>query len=208
MATLGDSRVPQAGPAPQAPRLRRSGRYRWTVEQFYWLDRAGIFEDRHVELLDGQIHEMTVDPPHATAGGLTVEALRLAFGVGYVVRDQHPLDLGRRSLPEPDVAVVVGSARDYARTHPRTALLIVEVSDTTLRKDRKIKAHLYAQAGIADYWIVNLVDRHLEIHRNPRPDPDRKGRFRYADVTILKSGDHASPLAKPEARIAVADLLP
>ncbi len=106
------------------------------------------------------------------------------------------------------MAVVIGSARDYAEAHPTGALLIVEISDATLRKDQTIKTHLYARAGIQDYWILNLVDRQLEIYRRPVPDPEKPGRFRYADVTIVPAEGHAAPLAKPEARIAVADLLP
>jgi Uma2 family endonuclease len=124
------------------------------------------------------------------------------------VRSQGGLDLGNRQQPIPDVAVVPGSPRDHARDHPTSALLVVEVSDTTIRYDRGFKAHLYARAGISDYWIVNLGDRQLEIHRNPGPDPDRASRFCYAEVTVIPADGQASPLARPEALIAVADLLP
>ncbi len=122
---------------------------------------------------------------------------------------RQPIDLGRRTQPEPDAAVVAGQPRDFAN-HPRNALLIVEVSDTSLNYDRRVKAHLYAQAGFLDYWIVNLVHRQLEVHRNPQPDPDpiHKGRFHYADVTIVPADGFATPLAAPGARVAVADLLP
>ena len=208
MATTDESRKSEA-PEPSRPAFRRrSGRYRWTAEQYYRLGDLDFFPDRHVELIEGEIYEMTIDPPHAVAVGLLEIVLRGTFGVGYTIRTQQPLDFGRRSQPEPDVAVVPGSPRDYARAHPRTARLIVEVSDATLRKDRVLKAHLYARAGIADYWIVNLVDRQLEIRRNPGPDPSRRGRFAYADVTIVPATGHASPLAAPQAVIAVADLLP
>ncbi len=132
----------------------------------------------------------------------------MIFGAGWVVRETKPLDTGRRSLLEPDFYVVAGSIRDYMMVHPTTAALVVEISDSTLRKDRTIKAHLYAQAKLPDYWIVNLVDRQLEVHRNPGPDPSRKGRFRYADVTIVPESGRISPLAAPQAEIAVADLLP
>jgi Uma2 family endonuclease len=208
MATVDDRKTQDSPDPPRAPRLRRSGRYRWTVEQFYWLDRMGLFEDRHVELLEGEIYEMTINPPHAASTGITRNTLQAVFGAGHCAREQKPLDIGRKTMPEPDVAVCVGSERDYTRTHPRRALLVVEVSDTTLRKDRKIKGHIYAHAGITDYWIVNLVDRQLEICRNPGPDPDRKGRYRYAEVTIVPADGFASPLARPNARVAVADLLP
>src|SRR5205823_3839971 len=110
--------------------------------------------------------------------------------------------------PQPDVAVVVGDPRDYASKHPTTAVLLIEVSDSSLRQDRRVKAHRYTQVGIADYWIVNLVDRQLEIHRHPGPDPQRKGQYRYADLTIVPATGAATPLAAPGAVIAAADLLP
>jgi Uma2 family endonuclease len=169
---------------------------------------AGLFEDRHVELINGDLYELVVKPPHDTSVALVVEALRASFGAGYVIRDQKALDLGRRNQLIPDVAVVRGQIRDYAAVAPRTALLIVEVSDSTLRKDRTIKAHRYARIGILDYWIVNLVDRQLEIHHDPGPDPAHRRRFRYADVTIVPANGHATALAMPQAQIAVADLLP
>jgi len=93
--------------------------------------------------------------------------------------------------------------------HPTTAALVVEISEATLRKDRTLKApHLRNRPGIADYWIVNLVDRQLEVHRNPGADPARRGRFRYADVTTVAESGRIAPLAAPESPIAVADLLP
>lgn len=207
MATLGDRRRGPSEP-PQLKRRRRSGRYRWTAEQFAWLGEAGVFDDGRVELLDGELYEMTINPPHATATGLASQVLQAAFGPGYVIREQKPLDLGRRSAPEPDVAVVVGSLRDYNASHPTGALLVVEISDTTLRKDRTLKAHIYAAAGIEEYWIVNLVDRQLEVHRRPGADPARRGRFRYAEITMIGPDGHAAPLGAPAARVAVADLLP
>jgi Uma2 family endonuclease len=208
MATTDESRQAEGPGRPRPVTRRRSGRYRWTAGQYYRLGDLGFFQDRHVELIEGEIYEMTIDPPHAVAVELLGDVLRRTFGVGYSIRTQQPLDFGRRTQPEPDAAIVAGSPRDYAQAHPKTARLIIEVSDSTLRKDRVLKAHIYARAGIADYWIVNLVDRQLEIRRNPGPDPSRRGRFTYADATIVPATGHASPLAAPQARIAVADLLP
>jgi Uma2 family endonuclease len=208
MSTTHDPRSTQSeerarlifGPGPR--------RLRWTADQYYRLAELGFFRNRRVELIDGDIIAMSaVNPPHSIGLDLLGDALRAAFGPGCRVRIQQPLDIGRRTQPEPDAAVVRGLARDFV-DHPRNALLLVEVSDTTLRYDRHVKAHLYALAGLADFWIVNLVDRQLEVHRNPGPDPDRKGRFRYADVTVVPAEGHATPLAAPQARIAVADLLP
>jgi Uma2 family endonuclease len=178
------------------------------VDQVYKLAEMGFFDDKHVELIDGVLYQMTINPPHAVAVGIIGDILRDRFGGGVCVRMEKPLDFGRRNLPEPDFAVVNGAHRDYLKGHPKTARLIVEVSDSTLRKDRVLKAHLYARAGIADYWIVNLNDRQVEVHRNPGPDPSRTGRYRYADVTVVPADGQVSPLAVPGAEIAAADLLP
>ena len=207
IATTEDPRTSKPRLRRQRPWPRRDGVFRFTINQFYKLDDLGYFEDRHVELIDGVIYEMTRRPAHAVGVQLATHILIATFA-GRSVRSGLPLDVGRRSLPEPDLAVVVGGPRDYADNHPTTALLIMKVSDSTLRKDRTLKVHLYAYAGLADYWLLNLVDRQLEIYRNPGPDPARKGRFTFAEVTIVPADGHASPLAAPGARIAVADLLP
>ena len=151
---------------------------------------------------------MTAYPPHTTSVRLTEQILKAIFGVGWMLSVQLPFDTGRRSLPEPDLAVVPGSIRDYEKKHPSRTVLVVEVSDATLRKDRTLKAHLYAQAGLSEYWLLNLVDRQLEVHRDPGPDPSRKGRFGYGSVTIVPEEGNMAPLAKPDSPIAVVDLLP
>jgi Uma2 family endonuclease len=113
------------------------------------------------------------------------------------------------SVPDPDVAVIAGSIRENAgRANPKSALLIVEVSESSLAYDRNRKGSLYARAGIADYWIVNLEKRFLEVHRNPVPDEAAAFGFRYQDVEFLEPPDEIAPLALPQARIKIADLLP
>jgi Uma2 family endonuclease len=144
--------------------------------------------------------------PHASTVDRVGEALRRVLGIGFWVRMQFPLNLGT-SDPEPDVSVVVGQREDYS-DHPTTAVLIVEVSDSTLAYDRGRKASLYARAGIADYWIVNLVDNQLEVRRDPRPDATQHYGHGYANVTVLVPPAVVNPLALPNASLAVADLLP
>jgi Uma2 family endonuclease len=170
----------------------------------------GFFRERRVQLIEGEIVEMPAQKNlHAMGIGLTQYALQAAFGIGFWVRVQMSLDLTPRSVPDPDLAVVPGTIRQHnPKQNPTTALLIVEVSDTTLAFDRRSKASLYAQAGIADYWIVNLADRQLEIRRNPITDPSQIYGARYGDETVLFATDFATPLAAPQARIQVADLLP
>src|SRR5207247_1787139 len=110
-------------------------------------------------------------------------------------------------VPDPDIAVVPGSHLSPAPTNPTTALLVVEVSETTLAYDRNVKSSLYAAAGISDYWIVNLVGRQVEVYRDPVPDTTKPFGYRYQTRTILDSGDVVSPLAQPGATVAVADLI-
>jgi Uma2 family endonuclease len=183
--------------------------YRWSRDEYIRLSEEGWFNDRRVELIGGEIVEMASQfDQHLAAITLTEDALRQAFGAGYWVRVQGTLDLSPHGMPDPDLAVVRGSPRGAGRAYQTTALLVVEVSDSSLAFDRNAKASLYAAAGIADYWIVNLVQRQLEVHRNPVADATTLFGCRYADRTIHDPGDAVAPLAAPQAAVAVADLLP
>ena len=181
----------------------------WQRDEYYKMAAAGLFaSDERVELIAGEIIAMTPqDSRHATAVRLVEDALRSVFGAGYDVRSQLPLDLGLHSQPEPDLAVVSGSPRDYRDTHPTTALLLVEVAGTSLAYDRREKASLYAQAGITDYWIVNLLDGLLEIHRQPGEIVEQPFHGYQTIVRYLPS-DSVSPLTAPHSTLAIADLLP
>lgn len=145
---------------------------------------------------------------HVAALHRSARVAAAMFGPGFYIRTQSPLRLGKRSKPEPDVAVVPGCEKDYVQSGPpTTALLLIEVGDSTLRYDRTRKASLYARFGIADYWIVNLVDRQLEVHRHPIPDAANPRRFRYDQIRVFQPGDTVSPLAMPQAQGAVSDML-
>jgi Uma2 family endonuclease len=183
---------------------------RWAREDYYRLCAAEWFQGRRVQLIGGEIIEMPAQKNlHAVAVALTDDALTAAFGSGYWVRVQMSLDLSPLSVPDPDLAVVPGTPRSYATAgNPTAALLVVEVSETTLAYDRNHKAGLYAAAGISDYWIVNLVDRQLEVHRDPVADAARPFGYRYDSRTILDPADEVVPLAAPRGRVTVADLLP
>jgi Uma2 family endonuclease len=183
---------------------------RWTRKEYGELIKIGFFvEDEPIELLGGQL--IVAEPkgsPHATAVALTVEALRAAFGAGWLIRVQDPVALDAESEPEPDVAVVPGRARDYLAEHPARPALLVEVAESSLAFDRGHKGSLYARAGIADYWIVNLVDEVLEVNRGPALDRSAEFGWRYLDVQTLRPGAAIAPLARPDVTVAVADLLP
>jgi len=182
---------------------------RWTRREYDRLIELGVLhEDEPIELLAGRLAvKEPQHTPHAMATQLAAEAVRTVFGAGWSVRVQLPLALDAESEPEPDVAVVRGSPRDYPREHPSAPVLVIEVAHDSLRADRTLKARLYARAGIGDYWIVNLAERALEVHRSPtRPRPGRSAV--YSDVRRLTAREAVAPLAAPAARIVVADLLP
>jgi Uma2 family endonuclease len=181
---------------------------KWTREEYYQMGELGFFQDQRVELIEGEIIEMAPQKNvHAAVVSLCERAVSRAFGEGYWVRMQLPLYLTESSEPEPDISVAPGGPRDYIATdHPRSALLVVEVSETTLRFDRKVKTRLYAAAGIEDYWVVNLIDRQVEVHR--KPTTDSSGQSGYEETRTFKSGESITPLAAPGASILVADLLP
>jgi Uma2 family endonuclease len=186
------------------PRLRK-----WTREEYHQFAEMGLFQDQRVELVDGEIIQMAPQKePHAASISLAQAALISAFGAGYWVRPQMPLFFDDLSEPEPDLAVIKGNPRDYAASdNPRSALLVVEVSVATLRYDRTRKANLYAAAGIEDYWILNVVDRQLEVHRDRLADASHKFGWRYQKINIVRAGDLIIPLARPDAKLAVNDLL-
>jgi len=173
------------------------------------IDHGLLDEDDPVELLDGLL--LVKEPqhsPHRTAVLLVAKALERGFGEGWFVQTQSPIILDDRSEPEPDVCVVRGSPRDYAAAHPTRPALIVEVAQSGLPLARGRKAAAYARAGIADYWILNLSDRVLEIYREPaRPGPARRN-WGYLAIETLGADATVTPLAAPAATIRIVDLLP
>lgn len=182
----------------------------WTRAEFERLIELGLFRPGEpVELLGGQL--IVSEPQgsaHYTAVLLVEEALRAALGPGWLVRTQGPIALDDESEPEPDVTAVPGRARDYSRAHPVQAALVVEVAETSLTHDREHKGGLYARARVDDYWIVNLIDRVLEVYRRPIPDPSAPFGWRYASKVVLGPQSSVAPLAAARASIVVSDLLP
>lgn len=184
--------------------------HRWTAEEMYHLLDLGFFLEERVELIEGEIIQMAAQKNyHAMGVSLSEDALRIAFGPGFWIRVQMTLNLNPYSLPDPDLAVVQGSIRTWPiHQNPTSALLTMEVSETTLRYDRETKGSLYAVVRIADYWILNLVDRQLEVYRDPVADATKPYGMGYGSVMIFGPHDSVRPLAAPQAGIAVADLLP
>ncbi len=203
-----------ASPQPAGPArdvLRRAPARPLTRLEFERAGEQGLFgPDERLELLGGEvIRKMSPQSgAHAAATARVEEALRRAFPEGHVVRVQMPLALGTHSEPEPDVAVVAGCLEDFDHEHPTAAALVVEVADSTLRLDRRVKASLYALGGIPEYWLVNLPERQLEVHREPIAKVGETFQHHYRLALRLLEGDSVSPLAAPQMTIAVAALLP
>lgn len=174
---------------------------KWTIEQYHELVNTGILDDRRVELLDGDIVEMAPEGmPHAVYCGRTVEYLRELLRDRAKVRETHPITLPNNSEPEPDVAIVRSPDTQYLAHHPypEDIFWLIEYSDTTLAKDIKAKQRIYAQAGILEYWVVNLQASELIVFRDA-------GNNGYQTETKLNSGS-ISPLSFPDIEVEVRRL--
>jgi Uma2 family endonuclease len=189
----------------QAPLTLR----RWKRVEYDRLVELGAFEHERIELVGGYL--IVAEPKgsrHTTAVGMTWDALRAALPPGWIVRAEAAIALDDESEPEPDIAVVAGSRADYRDAHPARPVLAIEVAESSLAFDRRRKGSLYARAGVADYWIVNLIDGVLEVYRDPVPDASARYGWRYRSVETLAPPSIATPLALPTVRIAVGALLP
>jgi len=164
------------------------------------LVQLGYFEDEKIELLNGMLVAMSpTGAGHAYAVTKLFTLFVRGLGDRAGVRSQVPLGASEDSEPEPDLAVVPN--QDYSHDHPTQALLIVEVAESSLRKDRGVKAALYARAQVPEYWILNLTDRTVEVHRAPRGE-------RYTSVVTHAAGDVIHPESFPDLKISIAEVLP
>lgn len=176
--------------------------FRWSVERYQRAIEVGVFgPDDRVEMLEGEIiQKMPQDFPHIDGIRLLVEVLREILGLNYHVNAQLPI-LTLDSVPEPDIMVLRGRARDFLGRYPvpEEIALVAEVSNTTLTTDRRRKVGIYARANFAEYWILNVADRQLEVHRTPLPTGIYADSHIYgADATVTIEG----------REVRVADLLP
>lgn len=174
---------------------------RATLGEYHALIRDGLLdEDDHVELLRGIVVPMTPQGiVHARVIRELTEHFVLAVRGVAKVLVQLPLTVGEDSEPEPDLAVVSLAEADRRDGHPRSALIVIEVAGDSLRTDRSLKGEIYARAGVAEYWIVNLEERCIEVHRDPDPRAARYGAmFRVAGTECV------APVAFPGASLPVA----
>ena len=176
--------------------------HRWTREEYERMADQGLLAPgARVELVNGVVYDKAPQSSsHVTCIHLALRRLSLSLSDAYI-RVQAPLALSDDSEPEPDLAVVPGMLDDYEQSHPTTAMLVVEVADSSLVRDKELKMPLYARCGIPESWLLNIPAKTLEVYRNPEGG-------RYWSHQVLRVGDTVSPLSRPEARIAVADLFP
>jgi Uma2 family endonuclease len=183
--------------------------FRLTVDQYERMGETGILtEDDKVELLNGLlVRKMTKGEPHSAACTETRHAIEKLIPPGWYLRIESPVRIPMFDEPEPDLAIVRGSARHYARLkrppEPAEVTLVIEVADSSLQRDRTDKLTAYAQGGIPTYWIINLVDGQVEVYTRPEGS-------RYDHCEVLGPGQDVAVLVDGVVvgQIAVADLLP
>ncbi|MGH2588820.1 MAG: Uma2 family endonuclease [Dehalococcoidia bacterium] len=179
-------------------------RRRFTVDEYYRMAEAGILhEDDHIELLDGEIIEMSpIGGRHAACVNCLAELFITRLAGRAIVGIQNPVHLSSGSEPEPDIALVRPRPDRYASGHPRPAdiFLLVEVADSSLTYDRDVKLIFYAEAGIPEAWIVDLNAARILVYRAPRPDG-------YRQMTIVGPEEALSPIAFPDLVLAAGEIL-
>ncbi|KZL51112.1 MULTISPECIES: Uma2 family endonuclease [Cyanophyceae] len=177
----------------------------WTVEEYHRMAEAGIFGvDERVELLEGKIIWMIAKgTAHRSAVGRTDYLLKNRLGNKAWVSIQDPIKLNEWSEPEPDIAVVKVDPLDYADHHPTPSeiYLIIEVANSSLQLDCETKAKAYSQAGITDYWVLDVISRKLHVFR----EPTQEG---YESAVILAEDATISPLSFPDLQIVILEMLP
>ena len=175
-----------------------------SVEEYYRMAETGELDpDARVELIDGQIYDMSpIGPFHGGVTDFLNQLFVLAAKDRWVTRVQNPTRLHNFSEPQPDLMLLKPSANFYRKGHPGPVdvFLLVEISDSSLDKDRNIKLPGYARAGIAEVWIVKLNEQTIEVDRQPHFAG-------YGSKVILGAGDKASPQAFPDVSLDVAELL-
>ena len=179
--------------------------HRFTVQQYYQMGAAGIFdEDARVELIEGEIIEMV---PVGAAHAAIVDRLTHLFASKVkeraIVRVQNPVRLSDLSEPQPDIALLEFKSDYYSEAHPGPGdiLLVIEVADTSLKYDRGRKIPLYAQMGIREVWLIDVSGRSVEVFRAPAGSS-------YTDIATLPAGEQAAPQALPDIQIGIEEIVP
>ena len=188
-----------AAPVPEFPRRKR-----WTRAECEFLDSLGFWENKHLELIDGElIDKMGKNRPHGLAV-LAIHAWLISiFGVFRVLKEE-PINVSPddnpTSAPEPDLVVLREPSAHYKLEDPMPddVLLLIEIADSTLSFDLSKKAQLYARAGIPDYWVVDILNRRFIVHREPVGG-------KYTALTMYREDESVAPLASPESEFRISE---
>lgn len=180
-------------------------RHRITLDEYHRMAETGVFDpEARIELIEGELIDMPpIYPPHASTVDQIVYQFITHFGGRAWVRCQHPVTLAPNSEPQPDIVLARLDARRYSDHHPASEdiLLAIEVADSPLQLDRKVKIPLYARSGISEVWLMNLVDDEIAVYREPTE-------AWYRSVRTFRRGDSISPLEFSDTAFAVDALLP
>jgi Uma2 family endonuclease len=179
--------------------------YRFSVDEYHRMGEAGIFsEDDRVELLAGAVVEMSpIGPLHAVTVNRLTALFSSRLGTRAIIGIQNPLLLrDEDSEPQPDVLLLRPRADFYSHAHPQAhdVYLVIEVADTSLEADRDVKFPIYARAGVAESWLLDVSAERLEVYRQPTSDG-------YQEVRLLQRGDAVALQAFPDLALTVDDLL-
>jgi Uma2 family endonuclease len=184
--------------------MRAPTKHRFNVKEYYRMAETGVLRpDARVELLNGEIIDMSpIGPFHGGVTNYLVEIFTAASKRRWMTSVQNPVRLDDHSEPQPDLVLLKPSSDFYRKRHPlpEEVYLLVEVSESSLETDREEKVPAYGRAGIAEVWIVNLVEQAVEIFREPHFTG-------YGAKTILRAGNQAAPQAFPDVTLDVAELL-
>ena len=176
----------------------------WKVEEYYRIAETGILDpDERVELIEGKIIRMAAKGiAHVIAGRRSHNLLEARLGGRVLVWTQDPIRLNDYSEPEPDIALVMPPLERYRDRHPTASdvYLIIEIADTTINNDCQKKSRVYARSGIADYWVLDVVDRQLHVFREP-------GKDAYQNESIFSENEAVSLLAFPDVNLVVGEML-
>lgn len=175
---------------------------KWTIGEYHRMIAAGVLDNRRVELLKGEIVEMSPEgEPHAYSSHEAANYLSDLLGKRVAIRQAKPITLPNRSEPEPDIAIVQRLGREYLEHHPypKNIFWLIEYSNSSLSQDVETKSRIYAEVEIPEYWVVNLRRKQLIVFRDPQ-DGDYASKLTLTEGTIY-------PLAFPEIAVAIAEII-
>jgi Uma2 family endonuclease len=180
----------------------------WTRQALQFLIEGNLIEGEKYELFEGNLHEKMKNRRHIIAQRRLLQAFLLYYAAEYL-QSEAPIDVApadnETSAPEPDLALLNRSDEDFLTSAPQPSdiSLVIEIADSTLRRDLGAKAKRYAKAEIPEYWVIDIENRQVHVHQNPQPETETWG-----SITIFAEAETIAPLVKPTAAIAIGDILP